>query len=240
LWHASGGGQAKLPLGAQTPFEQASPSVQPSPSSHVVPSVTLGLLHTPEPGSQTPATWHWSAAAQVTGVPGRQVPPKQASACVQKLPSVQTAPSLLAGFEHTPVAASQLPTAWHWSDALQVTGFWPVHEPETQTSACVHLLPSSQLTPSALFGFEHKPVLVSQLPGAWHWSAAVHSTGFVPAQVPALQASVCVQALPSSHFAPVALFGFEQRPVALLHVPASWHWSSAVHVTGLAPVHTPA
>src|SRR5262249_2806186 len=28
-------------------------------------------------------------------------------------------------------------------------------------------------------------------------------------------------------------------PVLGLHVPATWHWSLAVHVTGLEPVHAP-
>jgi len=35
------------------------------------------------------------------------------------------------------------------------------------------------------------------------------------------------------------LGGFEQTPVLVLQAPASWHWSSAVHVTGLAPVQFP-
>jgi len=45
--------------------------------------------------------------------------------------------------------------------------------------------------------------------------------------------------LPSLQLTPLLLAGFEQTPVLLLHVPALWHWSDAVHVTGLAPVHTP-
>jgi hypothetical protein len=28
-------------------------------------------------------------------------------------------------------------------------------------------------------------------------------------------------------------------PVDGLHTPATWHWSEAVHVTGLLPVHVP-
>ena len=64
-------------------------------------------------------------------------------------------------------------------------------------------------------------------------------TGFVPVHVPDWHASVCVQALPSLHDVPSAAFGFEQLPVAGSHVPATWHWSLAVHVTGLEPVQTP-
>ena len=38
---------------------------------------------------------------------------------------------------------------------------------------------------------------------------------------------------------PLVAVGFEQMPVAGLHVPAVWHWSLAVQTTGL-PVQTPA
>jgi hypothetical protein len=48
--------------------EQALPSLQP------VPSATVGLVHCPEAGLQVPATWHWSDAVQVTGLPPVQVP----------------------------------------------------------------------------------------------------------------------------------------------------------------------
>jgi hypothetical protein len=36
------------------------------------------------------------------------------------------------------------------------------------------------------------------------------------------------------------MVGLEHVPVDGLHVPAAWHWSSAVHVTGFDPEHTPA
>jgi hypothetical protein len=42
-------------------------------------------------------------------------------------------------------------------------------------------------------------------------------------QVPDWHVSVCVQALPSEHEVPLASAGFEQTPVAELHVPALWH-----------------
>src|SRR2546425_114769 len=64
-------------------------------------------------------------------------------------------------------------------------------------------------------------------------------TGLAPVQTPVWHVSVCVHPLPSLHAVPLAALGFEQVPVAGLHVPATWHWSLAVHVTGLAPVHTP-
>src|SRR5690606_33540193 len=58
--------------------------------------------------------------------------------------------------------------------------------------------------------------------------------------VPAWHVSVCVHALLSLHAVPLALFGLEQAPVPGSHTPATWHWSSALHVTGLAPVQVPA
>ena len=43
----------------------------------------------------------------------------------------------------------------------------------------------------------------------------------------------------SSHAVPSEAAGFEQDPVAVSHVPATWHWSSAEQMTGLAPVQAP-
>src|SRR5947208_3539351 len=78
------------------------------------------------------------------------------------------------------------------------------------------------------------------MPAVWHWSAAVHTTGLAPTQAPAWQVSVCVQALPSSHGAPLSLAGLLQVPVVGSQVPAVWHWLAAVHTTGFAPTQAPA
>jgi hypothetical protein len=67
----------------------------------------------------------------------------------------------------------------------------------------------------------------------------VHVTGLDPVQVPFWQASVWVQAFPSLQVVPFAAVGFEHAPVVGLHVPAAWHWSLAVQVTGLEPAQTP-
>jgi hypothetical protein len=48
-----------------------------------------------------------------------------------------------------------------------------------------------------------------------------------------------VHALPSLHTVPLAAAGFEHAPVPGLHVPAVWHASLAMHVTGLLPVQVP-
>ena len=45
---------------------------------------------------------------------------------------------------------------------------------------------------------------------------------------------------PFMHAVPSISFGLEQVPVAGAQVPATWHWSSAVHVFGLLPVQAPA
>ena len=47
--------------------------------------------------------------------------------------------------------------------------------------------------------------------------------GLLPVQVPDWHVSVCVQRLPSLHVVPLALAGFEQTPVEVLHTPAAWH-----------------
>ena len=48
-----------------------------------------------------------------------------------------------------------------------------------------------------------------------------------------------MQALPSLQLPPSFPVGLEQMPVDGLHVPATWHVSSAVQVLGLVPVQTP-
>src|SRR5262249_10115708 len=125
----------------------------------------------------------------------------------------------LAGFEHVPVCGSQVPALWHWSEAVHSTAV-PVQAPAWQLSERVQALPSLQRGPAAFAGVEQTPVAGWHVPAAWHWSEAVHSTA-VPVQAPAWQLSECVQALPSLQLVPSAFAGFEQRPLAGLHVPAS-------------------
>jgi hypothetical protein len=40
----------------------------------------------------------------------------------------------LAGFEQAPLIESQVPASWHWSEAAQMTGLFPVQEPAWQLS----------------------------------------------------------------------------------------------------------
>src|SRR5438132_877033 len=176
----------------------------------------------------------------MTGAVPTQAPAWQVSDWVQASPSVQAVPLGLAGFEQVPVAGSQVPASWHCPSAVQTTGFAPTQAPAWQVSLCVQALPSLQVAPSGLLGLEQVPVAVSQVPASWHWSRAEQVTGFAPVQTPASQVSLCVQALPSLRVVPSGLLGLEQVPVAGSQVPASWHWSRAVQVTGFAPVQTPA
>ena len=83
-------------------------------------------------------------------------------------------------------------------------------------------------------------MLGAQVPGLWHWSEAVHVLGVPALQLPAWQVSLVVHLSPSSQPNPSFCVGFEQVPVAGEHVPALWHWSLAVQVTGLVPMHLPA
>src|SRR5438046_10758785 len=73
----------------------------------------------------------------------------------------------------------------------------------------------------------------------WHWSEAVQTTGSLPEHTPLSQVSVWVQASPSLQAVPLVFGGVEHTPVLVSHVPASWHWSSAVQTIGLAPVQAP-
>src|SRR5207244_1948350 len=210
------------------------------PSLHVAPLSLAGLLQTPDAGLQAPTAWHWSAAVHTTGLAPTQAPAAQVSVCVQALPSSHGAPLSLAGLLQTPDAGLQTPAVWHWSAAVHVTALAPTQMPASQASVCVQALPSSHGAPSSLAGLLQTPVAGLQAPAAWHWSAAVHATGLAPAQRPASQMSVCVQALPSSHGAPSSLAGLLQTPVAGLQAPTAWHWSAAVHTAGFAPTQAPA
>src|SRR5206468_2516175 len=215
----------------QAPAWQVSLCVHALASLQLVPLGLAGLLQTPDAGSQVPAVWHWLAAVHTTGLAPTQAPAWQVSLCVHALASLQLVPLGLAGLLQTPDAGSQVPAVWHWSAAVHTTGLAPTQAPAWQVSLCVQALPSSQVVPLGLAGLLQAPVAGLQVPAVWHWSVAVHTTGFAPTQAPAWQVSVCVQALPSSHGAPLSLAGLLQVPVVGSQVPAVWHWLAAVHTT---------
>src|SRR6266700_2776657 len=208
----------------QAPAWQVSLCVHALASLQLVPLGLAGLLQVPVVGSQVPAVWHWLAAVHTTGLAPTQAPAWQVSLCVHALASLQLVPLGLAGLLQAPDAGLQTPAVWHWSAAVHTTGLAPTQMPAAQVSVCVQALPSLQGASSALAGLLQTPVAGLPAPAVWHWSAAVHTTGFVPAQRPASQMSVCVQALPSSHGAPLSLAGLLQTPVAGLaptQMPAS-------------------
>src|SRR5439155_798811 len=207
--------------------------VQASPSSHGAPLSLAGLLQPPEAGLQTPAVWHWSAAVHTTGLAPTQAPAAQVSVRVQASPSSHGAPLSLAGLLQPPEAGLQTPAVWHWSAAVHTTGLAPTQAPAAQVSVRVQVLPSSHGAPSSLAGLLQPPEAGLQTPAVWHWSAAVHTTGFPPTQAPASQVSVGVQALPSSERVRVGWGG-------LVEVPVGGVVAAAVHTTGSPPTQAPA
>src|SRR5206468_3848376 len=167
-------------------------------------------------------------AVHTTGFAPTQAPAWQVSLCVQALPSSHRAPLGLAGLLQAPVAGSQVPAVWHWLAAVHTTGLAPTQAPAAQVSVCVQALASSHGAPLSLAGLLQTPVAGLQAPAVWHWSAAVHTTGLAPTQAPAAQVSVCVQALPSSHGAPLGLAGLLERTSVGLGETAGWHGAAAV------------
>src|SRR5439155_1060546 len=205
----------------------------------VLPSGLQGFVQVPVAWLHVPLLWHWSCAVQSTLFPYAPLFRSQASVCVQAFASLHVVPSGLAGFEQVPLAGLHVPASWHWSGGGQATRLRPVHTPVSQVSDCVQALPSLHGVPAGLAGFEQVPVAGLHVPVLWHWSWVVQTTAVVPVHTPVCQVSVCVQALPSLHVVPSGLAGFEQVPVAGLHVPASWHWSDTGQTTGSPPAHAP-
>jgi hypothetical protein len=138
--------------------------VQAFPSLH---GAVLLVCVQPLEGSQ-PSSVHGLPSLQSGAGPLTHAPPWQVSPCVHALLSLQLVPFGLAGFEQTPVCASQVPATWHWSEAVQVTGFAPVQLPPWQVSVCVQAFPSLHAVPSLIAGFEQTPVVGSHVPASWH------------------------------------------------------------------------
>src|SRR2546425_1076953 len=176
-WHWSEAVQTTGLLPVHTPLWQVSVCVQALPAWQALRVTFAGFEHVAVLGKKVPATWHWSEAVQATGLLPVHTPLWQVSVWVQALPSLQALPLAFAGFEHVPVAGSQVPAVWHWSEAVQATGLLPVHTPLWQVSVCVQALPSSQVLSLAFAGFEHVPVAGSQVPAGGHWAGAGERKG---------------------------------------------------------------
>jgi hypothetical protein len=178
---------------------------------------------------------------QTTGFAPVQTPDWQVSVWVQAFSSLHGDPFVFGGSVQMPVPVSHTPASWHWSRAVQTTGFVPVQTPASQVSVWVQAFPSLHGDPFVFGGpAEQSPVPVSQVPGSWQVSGAVQTTGLEPMQTPDWQVSVWVQAFPSLQAVPLGLTGgAEQIPVEGLQVPGSWQVSGAVQTTGFDPVQTP-
>src|SRR2546428_253109 len=153
--------------------------------------------------------------------------------------AVQSLQPAIAGLEQLPVAGSHVPATWHWSRAVQVTGLLPTQLPLWQVSVCVQALPSVHGVPFVAVGVEQLPVAGLHVPATWNWSRAVQVTGLLPTLLPFWLEWVGVHRLLPLLPARLASVGLEQLPVAGSHVPATWHWSRAVQVTGLLPTQLP-
>jgi hypothetical protein len=220
-WHWSDGAHVTVLPAVHAPAWHVSFRSQALPSSHAVPFVAAGFVHVPVEGLHVPATWHWSAAAQVTRLPAVHAPETQVSLRSQAFPSLHAVPSEAVGLEQVPVDGLHAPATWHWSEAVHVTWLPAVHVPDWHVSLRSQALPSLQLVPFAAAGFEHCPVVGLHTPATWHWSDAVQVTWLPAVQTPAWHVSSRSQAFPSLQFVPFAAVGFEQAPVVVLHVPAT-------------------
>jgi hypothetical protein len=104
--------------------------VQAFASLHPVPSGAAGFEQFPVAGLHVPARWQALLAVQTTGFVPAHAPDWQVSVCVHKFASLHAVPFAFAGFEHKPLAGAHVPARWHWSLAVQTTGFVPTHAPD--------------------------------------------------------------------------------------------------------------
>src|SRR5437667_319857 len=95
-------------------------------------------------GRQGHAVWHWSEAVHTTGIVPTQAPAAPVSVCVHTLPSVQGVPSAWAGLVQAPVAGSQVPAVWHWSEAVHTRVIGLLWQTPASQESVVQAFPSSQ------------------------------------------------------------------------------------------------
>src|SRR5438874_13367812 len=93
MWHWSEAEQTTALPPVHTPLSQVSVWVQALPSLHAVPSAFAGFEHVPVAGSQHPAAWPRSEAAERTALRPVDTPLSQVSVWVQWSPSSQAVPS---------------------------------------------------------------------------------------------------------------------------------------------------
>src|SRR2546427_438105 len=132
-----------------------------------------GLEQLPVAGSHVPATWHWSRAAQVTGLLPTQLPLWQVSVCVQALASLHGVPFVAVGLEQLPVAGLHVPATCHWSSVFFMETAPTEIFPLSLLSVFPIALAAVQGLPPATAGLEQLPVAGSHVPATWHWSRVV-------------------------------------------------------------------
>jgi hypothetical protein len=128
-WHASDATQAMGLPPEQVPFWQACPAVHAFPPEQGVPFGAAGFEHAPVDGSHVPLVEQGPDAVQTTGLLPTHVPFWQVSVWVQALESEHAVPLAAVGFEHTPVAGSQVPWTKHCPAGAHVTGGPPTQVP---------------------------------------------------------------------------------------------------------------
>jgi hypothetical protein len=135
VWHAGGVLQDTPVPAVHTPDLQDL-GVQESLLQLVL-SADSAYVHTPVLELHVPGeSWHAGGALQVTAVPAVHVPPWQVLGLHAS--ELQLVVSGFAGFEQTPVVALQTPTAWHWSEAVQVPA---TQAPAEQVAHPEHAVP---------------------------------------------------------------------------------------------------
>jgi hypothetical protein len=173
-------------------------------SLQAVPFGLAGFEQIPVDGLHVPGLWQESGTPQTTGFAPVQMPLWQVSVWVHALASLQTEPFVFAGFEQRPVDGLQVPTSWHWSDAVQVTAV-----PGTQVPVALHAsaplqrFESAQLVPAATGVWVTPPAGVQA--SVVHGLLSLRFGGVPATQVAeALHVSTPLQALLSEQLVPAA------------------------------------
>jgi hypothetical protein len=93
------------------------------------------------------STVHGLPSLQATGVPAVHTPARHESPAVHALPVVHAVPSGAAGLLHVPDVGSQVPAAWHASDAAHTTPTHALPAPEPLPDPLLPVPPLDPLEP---------------------------------------------------------------------------------------------
>ena len=210
VWHWSEAAQVLAVPAVQVPARQVSPSVHAFASLQTVASGAAGFEQAPVAGLQVPATWHWSEAAQVTGVPVPQTPMEHISAPLQALLSLQDVPDR-GEFTQVPLPPHESAVQGFWSSQLPEGP--AVQAPAWQVLAPPHWVAGAQTVPLATLVVE-QPVVGLQR-SAVHELLSLQVSAVPAAQTPARQTSAPLQTLASAQDPP-------SLPAVLVQTPAAF------------------